>query len=85
MGIKKRRLQTLLRHDINLIAYHLPLDVHPTVGNNARLGAILGAENIDAINSVEPVGVLMQGELARPTCILIKLNCVAPQSGTNPI
>eukprot|EP01037_Dinobryon_pediforme_P002203 gene2202-2241_t len=32
----------LLAHDINLIAYHLPLDAHPTLGNNARLAQILG-------------------------------------------
>lgn len=30
-GMKKRRLQTLLRHDLNLFAYHLPLDVHPAL------------------------------------------------------
>ncbi len=41
-GIRKRRLQTLLAHDINLIAYHLPLDSHPQLGNNARLGERLG-------------------------------------------
>lgn len=41
-GIKKQRLQTLLKHDLNLFAYHLPLDAHPTLGNNAQLGARLG-------------------------------------------
>uniref|UniRef100_A0A486XLL9 GTP cyclohydrolase 1 type 2 homolog n=1 Tax=Rheinheimera sp. BAL341 TaxID=1708203 RepID=A0A486XLL9_9GAMM len=63
-GMKKRRLQTLLRHDINLLAYHLPLDVHPELGNNAQLGRLLGAQNIRAVETVEPYGVLMQGELA---------------------
>lgn len=41
-GIRKRRLQTLLAHDINLLAYHLPLDAHGEFGNNAQLGAKLG-------------------------------------------
>ncbi|MFZ5467132.1 MAG: Nif3-like dinuclear metal center hexameric protein [Pseudomonadota bacterium] len=41
-GMKRRRLATLLRHDINLIAYHLPLDGHPTLGNNARWARALG-------------------------------------------
>jgi dinuclear metal center YbgI/SA1388 family protein len=41
-GFRKKRMQTLLRHDINLIAYHLPLDSHPELGNNARLAALLG-------------------------------------------
>lgn len=38
VGIKKRRIQTLLKHDINLFAYHLPLDAHPEFGNNVMLG-----------------------------------------------
>lgn len=41
-GWMKERLQRLLAHDINLFAYHLPLDAHPELGNNARLGAELG-------------------------------------------
>ncbi len=41
-GIRKIRLQTLLRHDINLLAYHLPLDAHPTLGNNAQLADRFG-------------------------------------------
>jgi dinuclear metal center YbgI/SA1388 family protein len=38
----KQRLALLLAHDINLYAYHLPLDAHPQLGNNAQLGAVLG-------------------------------------------
>ena len=41
-GWMKQRLQRLLAHDINLFAYHLPLDAHPELGNNARLGQELG-------------------------------------------
>jgi dinuclear metal center YbgI/SA1388 family protein len=41
-GWMKRRLARLLQHDINLFAYHLPLDAHPALGNNAQLGARLG-------------------------------------------
>ena len=41
-GWMKQRLQLLLAHDINLFAYHLPLDAHPTLGNNAQLGVQLG-------------------------------------------
>lgn len=41
IGMKYRRLSKLLKHDINLFAYHLPLDVHPTLGNNAQLAARL--------------------------------------------
>ena len=41
-GIRKARLQPLLRHDLNLIAYHLPLDSHPAFGNNAQLARRFG-------------------------------------------
>ena len=43
-GWLKQRLALLLAHDINLYAYHLPLDAHPTLGNNAQLAARLGWE-----------------------------------------
>ncbi|MBL0208607.1 MAG: Nif3-like dinuclear metal center hexameric protein [Propionivibrio sp.] len=41
-GFRKARLQALLKHDINLIAYHLPLDGHVEFGNNAQLAKHLG-------------------------------------------
>jgi dinuclear metal center YbgI/SA1388 family protein len=41
-GWMKQRLALLLAHDINLYAYHLPLDAHPELGNNAQLGRVLG-------------------------------------------
>ncbi len=44
IGMKKSRLARLLAHDINLIAYHLPLDAHPVLGNNAQLAAVLGLQ-----------------------------------------
>ncbi|MGB3069477.1 MAG: Nif3-like dinuclear metal center hexameric protein [Ottowia sp.] len=43
-GWMKERLRLLLAHDINLLAYHLPLDAHPTLGNNAQLGKMLGLQ-----------------------------------------
>ncbi len=44
VGIKRARLEWLLRHDVSLLAYHLPLDAHPLLGNNAQLARALGAE-----------------------------------------
>ena len=41
-GWMKQRLSRLLAHDINLFAYHLPLDAHPVLGNNAQLALKLG-------------------------------------------
>lgn len=42
VGVKQKRLKALLAHNINLIAYHLPLDGHLTLGNNAQLAEVLG-------------------------------------------
>lgn len=42
LGTRKKRLASLLANDLNLIAYHLPLDAHPQLGNNAQLARILG-------------------------------------------
>ncbi len=42
IGQKHRRLKRLLVEDINLFAYHLPLDMHPEWGNNAQLARQLG-------------------------------------------
>ncbi len=53
-GMKRNRLKTLLTHDINLYGYHLPLDAHPVLGNNAQLAQALG---IRVIGDVEPAGI----------------------------
>lgn len=42
INAKYERLAKLIKHDINLIAYHLPLDAHPQWGNNAMLAQVLG-------------------------------------------
>lgn len=43
-GTKRRRMALALRHDLNLFAYHLPLDAHPALGNNAELARVLGLQ-----------------------------------------
>lgn len=42
VGIKGQRIRKLIQNGISLIAYHLPLDAHPLIGNNAKLAEILG-------------------------------------------
>ncbi len=43
-GPKRRRLALTLQHELNLLAYHLPLDAHPVLGNNAQLAKVLGLQ-----------------------------------------
>ena len=52
-GWMKKRLALLLAHDINLLAYHLPLDAHPTLGNNAQLGSKLGLDGQPGLGDQE--------------------------------
>ncbi|KAA8999916.1 type 2 GTP cyclohydrolase I [Affinibrenneria salicis] len=57
-GMKRNRLKTLLLHDINLYGYHLPLDAHPQLGNNACLAALLGVEVQGEVEPLVPWGTL---------------------------
>jgi dinuclear metal center YbgI/SA1388 family protein len=65
-GVTKRRLATLLKHDISLYASHLPLDAHPLLGNNAELAKVLGLKKTKpfAMYHGRPLGLM--GELAKP-------------------
>ena len=65
-GMKKRRLQTLLQHDINLYAYHLPLDAHPELGNNAQLARLLDIQVTGPLEQDNPRSLVLTGELAEP-------------------
>ncbi|MEP5568494.1 MAG: Nif3-like dinuclear metal center hexameric protein [Halioglobus sp.] len=63
VGMKRRRLGALLANDVSLLAYHLPLDAHPILGNNARLGNLLGIENHAPLQPGAPSSVGNVGEL----------------------
>lgn len=65
-GIRKRRLQTLLANDLNMVAYHLPLDAHPELGNNRQLADILGLEEARPLDSGDPRELVWQGRLPQP-------------------
>jgi dinuclear metal center YbgI/SA1388 family protein len=56
----KYRLKLLFDHDISLAAYHLPLDAHPQVGNNALIARALGADKLEpfAIHEGESIGFI---------------------------
>ena len=60
-GMKRKRIHTLLQHNINLYAYHLPLDIHPSLGNNAQLASLLGIVDISPLEQNNQQSVVMQG------------------------
>jgi len=63
IGMKRGRLKFLLEHDINLAAYHLPLDAHSQVGNNVQLGNVMGV-SIEGMAG-DPA-LIAYGRLAEP-------------------
>jgi dinuclear metal center YbgI/SA1388 family protein len=83
-GWMKRRVAALLAADISLLAYHLPLDAHPEVGNNVQLGARLGLavqarfgeRELGALGSpanawsLEGLAALVEQHLGRPPTLV---------------
>jgi len=61
VGMKGRRIAALYRHGLSLVAYHLPLDAHPELGNNRRLGEVLGIADAAAVPGSN--GLLWRGRL----------------------
>lgn len=62
-GIKYQRIKTLIKHDISLLAYHLPLDMHPQFGNNTQLGQRLGLTRLQSLQPHNPQGLGDIGKL----------------------
>ncbi|WP_110685250.1 Nif3-like dinuclear metal center hexameric protein [Salinicola aestuarinus] len=65
-GMKQRRVSTLLKNGINLWAYHLPLDAHVTMGNNACLGRRLGLQAERCLDGELGKGLLWFGRPEEP-------------------
>ncbi|WP_151981033.1 Nif3-like dinuclear metal center hexameric protein [Acinetobacter guerrae] len=57
-GMRGNRIKKLIQNDISLVAYHLPLDAHPILGNNAAIAELLELHEIEALDSSEryPIG-----------------------------
>jgi len=62
-GMKHKRIKALLDNNINLFAYHLPLDIHPTLGNNAQLAKLLNIKVTGPLELGNAISVAIQGEL----------------------
>jgi len=68
-GPLKRKLETLFAAEMSLCAWHLPLDKHPVVGNNARLLALLGAANYRPFGGYDGETIGFSGTLPRAASI----------------
>ncbi len=68
-GIKRDRLKQLLSNDISLLAYHLPLDAHPELGNNVQLARLLGFSIQGGLDDEVRPGLGFYGSLSEPSTV----------------
>ncbi|OQX08194.1 MAG: Nif3-like dinuclear metal center hexameric protein [Thiothrix lacustris] len=69
-GMKKRRIMTLLKQDMSLLGYHLPLDAHSEFGNNVQLAQLLGIQVDGVMDARELQGVGNIGTVAQPLSLV---------------
>ena len=65
-GVKGRRVASLMRNRINLLAYHLPLDAHPVVGNNAQLAKVMNWRAGECFGEQQ---LVVEGSPSRPQAL----------------
>ena len=80
-GIKQRRIKFLLQHDINLFAYHLPLDAHAALGNNMMLSKHLG---LNFTGNAGEKDMLLLAELNLPITLQTFVNSIESKLARKP-
>jgi dinuclear metal center YbgI/SA1388 family protein len=81
IGMKGQRIRRLMQGNLSLLAYHLPLDAHPELGNNAQLGQLLGFADAAPVKE-EPL--VWGAELAQATHADDLAQCLAQKLGRVP-
>ena len=84
-GMKQRRLKTLLKNDLSLLAYHLPLDLHAEVGNNVQLARHLEITVEGPLDPDNPRVVGLVGSLAEPMSARDFARRVSEVTGREPL
>lgn len=84
VGIKRQRIMRLLHTDVNLLAYHLPLDAHPLFGNNAQLAERLGLQVEGRFGDSEPA-IGMHGRLAQSLTASAFAQVITTQLAREPL
>lgn len=85
VGMKRRRLQSLLASGISLLAYHLPLDAHESLGNNAQLGRLLGFTVRGGFGTGRGPDIALYGELGSPVSAQQLAEHISKQLGRVPL
>lgn len=85
VGMKRERIARLLKANLNLLAYHLPLDCHPELGNNAQLARVLGFRQIQG-NTVDGMAnLLWTAKLPEPMAPDALTACITSSLGRVPL
>ncbi|MCE3044763.1 Nif3-like dinuclear metal center hexameric protein [Legionella sp. 16cNR16C] len=84
-GSKYKRIAELIRHQINLLAYHLPLDCHPQLGNNACIANLLQLDEIDQHGVSGTPGLLWTGSFPLPKTADEVTLLLADKLGRKPV
>ena len=82
VGLKRNRIKFLLDNEMSLLAYHLPLDAHPELGNNAQLGKLMGI-NVQAYFGKQ--SLIAQGGLAESQTLGHFSEYLGNQLGRTPL
>lgn len=85
IGFKGKRIRALIKNNINLLAFHLPLDAHPQVGNNAQLARVMGWEVQDSFGSVGLHDIVFSGELKSVMSLDELSQSIADRLDTRPL
>lgn len=84
-SIKYKRISSLIKNDINLYAYHLPLDFHPSLGNNVQLGKLLNLTDISPLNPNDPSNFIWKGKFIKPLKISEIENLITNKLNRKPL
>jgi dinuclear metal center YbgI/SA1388 family protein len=84
-GFKARRIRALIKNNLNLLAYHLPLDAHPVIGNNAQIANIMGWEVQGTFASVGVHDIVFHTTLASPITLDDLTSMIADKLNAKPL
>ncbi len=84
-GMKKQRLAALLKADVSLLAYHLPLDIHPQLGNNVQLAEQLGLRIEGGLEPGKAASIGLYGDLPKAMTAQAFASLIEQRLGRQPL
>ena len=66
VGLRRKRLKVLFDNDINLVAYHLPMDAHPEIGHSVLIGKDMGLTDVEPFGDYKGMALGARGHFQNP-------------------